>query len=154
MASYLVLERPRQGAAEPDFRLVRDRFAWLAFLFPVLWALAHRLWIETLVLVVLTALVGALGSLPSLAGIMPFVGLALMMLFGMEANAIRAAALRRRGYADWGVVEADSAGDAEIRYLSERYGDAPPPAPRPVLGRANPAQGAPALGLLGYGTGR
>ena len=156
MSSYLVLEKPARGAAEADFVVLRDRFSWLAFLFPLLWALFNRLWIEALGILALTLVLGVLGETTLLASVAPFLALAFMLLFGLEASTIRAMALRRRGYADWGVVEADNSADAEIRYLAERYGDAAEPVRAPAMTMGRPAHGhtAPALGLFGYGSGR
>jgi hypothetical protein len=158
MSGYLVLERKRRGGAA-DFTLLRDRFAWLAFLFPLFWALFHRLWLEALAILAIGAVIGALGSWDMLANFAPGIGLAAMFLFGLEANSVRAAALRRRGFADWGVVEAENAADAELRYIAERHGDEIEAASAPEMPTSRPSGGGTskpgaALGLLGYGQGR
>jgi hypothetical protein len=71
---------------------------------------------------------------------------------GLEASALKLAALRRRGWREWGVVEADNADEAEIRYLAEALtGSDETPAPPPTAGPAAPrSTSQPALGLLAY----
>ena len=61
--------------------------------------------------------------------------------------------LRRRGWRQWGVVEATTRNEAEIRYLAGEAPEQPVretvlPAPQPQLGR--PADSGLALGLFSY----
>ena len=47
MTRFVVMDPPaRLPAADAVF--VRDRFSWLAFLFPFVWLLWNRLWLATL----------------------------------------------------------------------------------------------------------
>src|SRR5690606_24655547 len=116
---------------------VRDGFTVLAFLVPLLWFLWHRMWIEAgLMLAVMLVLAGldTMSSLPFLAG---FASLLVSFALGLEAPALRMAALRRRGWHAWGVVEASNRREAEWRYAAEAEPDAaaragmqsPPPQP-------------------------
>ena len=149
MASYVVMEPP---AREDDAVLVRDGFHLLAFLAPFLWFLFHRLWIEALVVLALALALGVAGSLTGISAA-PALSLLVSVYVGLEGAALRVAALRRRGWREWGVVEADNPADAEVRYLAEEYADAPsePPAPRPLgIPRQQPAGSGPALGLFSY----
>jgi hypothetical protein len=70
---------------------------------------------------------------------------------GLEGQGLRIAALRRRGWHEWGVVEAGWLGDADMRYALEVEGlsDEAAPAPRivPDAALARPAQPGMALGL-------
>ena len=98
----------------------------------------------------------ALSALGEMAGL-GFTGGALSLLVsvyvGLEGPALRIAALTRRGWRQWGVVEASGRDEAEIRYIA---GTAPEQAvretvvqaPQPQLGR--PAASGPALGLFSY----
>ena len=153
MASYVVMEPPAGGRGQQEVVLVRDGFYFLAFLLPVLWLLWHRLWLEAL------AAFAALAALVALAayggfGMTTFV-LALLVRFyvGMEGAALRLARYRRRGWREWGVVEAETIRDAEIRYLTQAPDEADEPAALPTpFQRAAPPRVSvgPALGMLGY----
>lgn len=153
MASYIVMEPP-QPAGAGEARIFRDGFAVLAFLFAPLWLAWHRLWIEALLVFALQLLLGALGERFDILPAASALSLLLSFYVGLEAPALRAAGMRRRGFSDWGVVDADSLRDAELRY-AEAVGASEPvtPSARPsspvVQGQAGPGA-APALGLLGY----
>ena len=153
MASYVVMEPPARGEEERAV-LVRDGFHFLAFLLPAVWLLFHRLWIEAVAAFVVA---GALGGLGAYAGFGPassMLSLLVGIYVGMEGAALKVAALRRRGWREWGVVEADNAGDAEIRYLTQAVSGetdvqaAPLPVEQPAA-RPRVSTG-PALGMLGY----
>lgn len=156
MASFVVMEPP--GSVSPSERavFVRDGFYVLAFLVPVLWFAVHRCWLAALaalaVAVGVPAAAGMLGYPEAAGGIL----LVSSFWFGLEAGNIRVAALRRRGFADAGVVEADRASDAEIRYLAGAIDDMPaatmtqPSQPWGTTGRPVQTAGGPALGLFGY----
>ncbi len=154
MASYIVMEPPSRGAE--DAVLVRDGFHIVALILPVVWLLYHRLWIEALAVLVAGLLLGTLGSWFGLGATASAGSLMLAVFVGLEASAMKIAALRRRGWREWGVVEADNAGDAEIRYLSGqddivRPGNTTAPAPAQTeTARYGRRPEGPALGLLGY----
>ena len=157
MAIYVVMEPPRDRA-DADEVYVRDGFHVLGFLLPLVWLLWNRLWIETLVLLAVMLGLGFLGETSGTAEML--VGgftLLVSIYVGLEGSALRLWALRRRGYAEWGVVEADSRADAETRYLSARP-DLIEAEPRPLppirRGISFPAAAhggnEPELGLFGY----
>jgi hypothetical protein len=157
MASFVVMEPPGR-AAEEKAVIVRDGFHILAFLLPAIWLLVHRLWLETLVVVLAGFVIGLLGAWWG-SGTASLASLMLALFVGLEGSALRLAALRRRGWREWGVVEAGDARDAEIRYLADigpghvvrdTASDAVPPAPVMTAQRATPTRSGPALGMLGY----
>lgn len=115
MASYVVMEPPVRGS--DDAVVVRDGFYFLAFIVPLPWLLAHRLWIEALAVLAVTLSVATAGSYVLAGPAGSIAALALNLFIGLEASSLRLAALRRRGWRDWGVVEAENRDDAEIRYL-------------------------------------
>jgi hypothetical protein len=85
----------------------------------------------------------------------PAVSLLVSLGLGFEAPALHMAALRRRGWRERGVVEADNRDEAAIRYFADEDGEMPVTAPyRPTSPAPNaPARRAgtvPALGLLNY----
>ena len=156
MAIYVAMEPPAADAAAAAERavLVRDGFAFLAFLAPPLWLLWHRLWIEALLAFATSVGLTALGETAGLGLTGAALSLLVSIYVGLEGPALRIAALRRRGWRDRGVVEARNAGEAEIRYLAgeepeETAGARLMPGMRTASSsRLMPA--GPALGLLGY----
>lgn len=159
MASYVVME-PDAGRAANAGRavFVRDGFSLVAFLAPFLWLFWHRLWIEGALALGAIMLLGFLDDVGGMGVVAVGLSLLVSIYVGLEGPALRMAALRRRGWRDRAVVDADSLDDAETRYLSD-HGEQPdetPPAdmaPRTAV-RPRSAAGGPALGLLGYDGGR
>ncbi|MEQ1951564.1 DUF2628 domain-containing protein [Mesorhizobium sp. CN2-181] len=157
MARFVVMEPADAlaGDAAAQARIVRDGFSLFGFIFPPFWLLWHGLLIEAVVtfaamfgIAVATELLG-LGLAGSL------VSLLLSVFVGLEGSALRLAALRRRGWREWGVLEADSLADAEARYAVEVFGDADADDAAPVIAPAARPQAArpskgPALGLFSY----
>jgi hypothetical protein len=156
MAIYVVMEPPAASEAEAVDRaaMVRDGFAFLAFLLPPLWLLWHRLWIEAAFVIAASVALTALGETAGFGFIGAALSLLVSLFVGLEGTALRVNALRRRGWREWGVVEAGNAAEAEIRYLAgdgesgEDEAAAMPPRAPPVSSRL--ASSTPALGLLGY----
>ena len=154
MASYVVMEPPGdRPSADPVF--VRDGFAWLGLILPVVWLLWHRLWIEALLFLAVSLGLGVWAEYGAGAAIVPVLSLLLALFVGLEGAALRLFAWRRRGWNEWGVVEAESREDAETRYVAEAMRDAPSPRPAPAPasmtpGRAPASGDGPALGLFDY----
>ncbi|MCT8989152.1 DUF2628 domain-containing protein [Chelativorans sp. SCAU2101] len=133
MTSYLVMEPPRAGPVKAEEALIiRDGFSLTAFLFPLIWFLWHRMWLEALAFLALVLVIGAVGSFTEGDIFTPIVSVLLAILIGLEAPALRAAALRRRGWTDWGVVEGANHAEAELRYAAEAGEEAPAAQPSAV----------------------
>ncbi len=154
MASYVVMEPPG-GDAGGRAMVLRDGFSLFAFLVPVVWLLVHRLWLEALAAVAATLGLAALGRWGGMGDAAALLSLLVSIYFGLEGTALRLAAWRRRGWRDWGTVEADSHRDAELRYIAEAFGEEPSPDggpwrkdPAPVR-RAGAGDAMP-LGLFSY----
>lgn len=165
MASFIAVEAPESGPGAPDEKMefVRDGFSLWAFLFPFIWLLWHRLWIEAVVVIAAGAVTGLVGSVPGYE----FLGSALAFLIslyvGLEGNNMRIAGLRRRGWIQTSVLEASSSADAALKYFAEAprasspVSAAPGPqdrsaAPARLAGGGRPA--GPALGFLSLPDGR
>lgn len=153
MASFVVLE-PSGDRPAADIAFVRDGFAWLGLLLPFFWLLWHRLWIEALLFLAASIGLALLVEFAGLGAVAPFLSLILALYVGVEGATLRVWAATRRGWREWGVVEADTLEDAEARYFAER-GDAAEP--ERIVQRAEPSRtvrpgvsGEPALGLLDY----
>ena len=132
MASYVVMEPPAATAAEAADRavVIRDGFSFLAFLLPPLWLLWHRLWLEALLAIAASVALTALGDTAGLGSLGGALSLLVSLFVGLEGQAMRIAALRRRGWQDWGVVEASRQDEADLRYAldvsQEAIGATPP----------------------------
>jgi hypothetical protein len=161
MAIYVVMEAAVEPSSEGTRQaiFVRDRFSLLAFLFPVVWLLWHRLWIEALLALALTL---CLASLAGALGLGTGAALALSLLVSLyvalEGSALKIAALGRRGWREWGVVRAGNRGEAEIRYVYEAGAEATPAAVPAAPARAKPwmqpRPSGPVIGLFDYPGGR
>ena len=96
--------------------LVREGFAWGAFLLTLPWLLLHRMWIEAIgylgLVLLLAAFVPEAAALP--------VALALQFLVGAQAQDLRRAALARRGRPAAHVVAAADQDAALARLLDVR----------------------------------
>ncbi|MER8407124.1 DUF2628 domain-containing protein [Mesorhizobium sp. M1307] len=118
MAIYVVMEPPGHSESV-DTTFIRDGFAWLGFLVPPLWLAWHRLWVEAALAFVAMGLLSMLGERLDLETAGSLLSLLVMLFVGLEGQGLRIAALRRRGWHEWGVVEADTLDDADVRYALE-----------------------------------
>jgi hypothetical protein len=152
MASYVVMEQPgRAGIVDVSF--LRDGFSWLAFFVPPLWLLWHRLWFEALSAFLVLALLSVLGDIAGWVLVASLLTLAVSLYVGLEGQNLRVAALGRRGWREWGAVEAKNLADAETRYAVEAAEPVVVETPRIVPGPAPVRPAQPGL-VLGLGSGR
>ncbi|WP_439580379.1 DUF2628 domain-containing protein [Elioraea sp.] len=108
----------RQGH---DTILVREGFAVLAFLFPMLWFLVNRMWLVLLLYVALGAMLGAATqALPE--AVIAAGALTVQLLVGFHARDLRRWTLQRRGWRLLGVVAAKGGEDEALARL---YGGRP-----------------------------
>ncbi|MGN6538078.1 MAG: DUF2628 domain-containing protein [Mesorhizobium sp.] len=148
MASYVVMEPPGR-AGSGDAVLVRDGFSWLAFFFSPLWLLWHWLWVEALLTFIMLGLLSAASEMAGFGLAGSLLTLLVSLFIGLEGQGLRLAALRRRGWRDIGVVEAQGLADGEIRYTATLEAEPEPQAPvlMPDAARARPIHIGMALGL-------
>jgi len=152
MASYVVLERSPGREEAADLAFVRDGFSWLAFLVPPLWLLCHRMWGAALAAFLVLGLLSTVGELSGFPGTASLLTLLVAFYFGLEGANLRIAALRRRGWREWGVVEAARLADAESRFAAEAVVDEPAAdAGRRIVPDPAAARAAEAGLLLGLG---
>jgi hypothetical protein len=142
MAIYVAMEPPEGEGAQERAILVRDGFSGFAFVLPVVWLLGQRLWIEALGAFALTV---ASAALVAQSGGQPGLGFTLSVLtglyFGLEGSVLRIGALRRRGFREWGSVEAKNMREAELRYAVQAADEQAPantnsPLCRPACNRS------------------
>jgi hypothetical protein len=150
MATFMAMEKREAG--EYDAEVVRDGFSLLAFLFPLIWLLWFRLWIEAVAYVVLALALVGLGWLLGLGDMAGLLALPLNILAGLEASTLRQRGLRRRGWEEWGPVEAGDSREALTRYLAEAGHLDAETAAEPALPMryTHAPAGGPALGLFVY----
>jgi hypothetical protein len=98
---------------------VKEGFSWLAFFIPLLWLLYHRMWIEFVVLLLIYVGVQfAVGADNQAQALSAWIGLAISVLFAFEANDLREASLRRRGYRFAGTASGRDRTDAERSFFN------------------------------------
>jgi hypothetical protein len=145
MAVYTVLEPPPSGDDLRDAErvaFVRDGFSWLAFLFPLLWLLWHRMWLVLVLWIAVVVLVEWGASF--LGGPAPLVAaLAIAVVVGFEANNLRRWTLERRGWQFAGVVAGTDRSDCERRFFAGRAGGLAPA--RPAAAPPRPASAVPTV---------
>lgn len=118
---YTVHQRTWSNAPDRDAVFVREGFSWGAFFFSVAWALRHRMWFVALALLALMLGTAAIGEVLNLdAGLVEALAFAVSLWIGFEGNDWRRAALRRKGYAEAGIVAAPALELAEHQFFDRR----------------------------------
>ena len=122
---YTVHLRTWSAAPDRDAVLVREGFCWAAFFFSVPWALWHRMWFAAAGLLALALGLAVLDDLLAPGGFASeAIGLAVSAIVGFEANDWRRDALRRRGFAEAGIVAAADREMAEHVFFARRLASA------------------------------
>jgi hypothetical protein len=156
MAIHVVMEPPASAGkyASEGAVFVRDGFYFFGFIAPLLWMLWHRLWVLAALTFAVTLALGAVGEWTELIAAVPLLSLLISLYVGLEGGALRVAALRRAGWHQWGVIEADTIEDAEMRYLyaADDVAEETQLAPVTIAATAvpRPQPSGAALGLLHY----
>jgi Protein of unknown function (DUF2628) len=110
-------EAPDLMQRADQLAFVKEGFSWPALLFPPLWLLYHRMWIELVLFILAFAGLGWVLSLGKLGeALLGWVSFALVLLFAIEANDLRRAALERRGYRLSGMAAGRDREAAELTF--------------------------------------
>ena len=118
MRLYTIHLRRHGLDPQGDLDVVKEGFCWPAFLFSVLWALWHRLWLIAIVLAAAEVLVaGALAGLGADAATQAVVSLGLALIVGFVANDARCWTLNRRDFVETTVVTGHDGDAALARFL-------------------------------------
>ncbi len=153
MTAYVVLIPPRARADDEDVVLVRDGWAWLAFIAPVLWFAFHRMWLWAAGFLALGLVLSVAADRFGWQLAAAAVGVLANLWAGLEAGALRIDHLRRAGWTEGDVVVAPGRQSAEDIHFANvaLAGTAPAPAAmmpaRPVPSRGGEG---PALGLFDH----
>lgn len=110
--------------AEPSARivLVREGFAFWAFVFHLLWLLVHRCWRMAALYAVLLVAIAKLGQIAELSSLsVMLLQFGLQFWLGGVANDCRRASLQRSGFKEVAVVCAESELLAERRYFDRLH---------------------------------
>ncbi|MFQ5972119.1 MAG: DUF2628 domain-containing protein [Alphaproteobacteria bacterium] len=121
MRVYTAHIQPISAAEDGEAILVKEGFSWPAFLFTVLWAVWHLMWVPAaLILAVALAIGGVVAVLGLDVASQSALQLGYQVLIGFLANDWRRHQLRRRGYVEVGVVAARDRASAERRFFAAR----------------------------------
>jgi hypothetical protein len=161
MAFYTVMIPPPGSGGSRDeieqARLLPETFGWAAFFLGGLWLLGKRLWLATLVYVLLWgALLYAGSQLGLTSGAMLIAHWTIALFLGLEGQNLVARKLARQGWRLADVVEARDLPEAERRYFERALvvPAVPPRLPSPATVRPQPAGPVPVIGLFPEARGR
>ncbi|MEO0909045.1 MAG: DUF2628 domain-containing protein [Pseudomonadota bacterium] len=120
MTTYSVYLPPIEDVepAAERFKLVPDKKAVWAIIAPPIWLALHRLWLPLLAYVVFMLALALLGAWQPHVAVLYLSGLPGLYLL-LEGFELVRDKLERHGWRYVGVVEAENAEDAEIKYLME-----------------------------------
>ncbi len=100
---------------------IKDGFSWPAFLIPLPWLLYHRLWLGTLIYVLIAVAAGLAGTFLPLTENAGFALALLANLYaGFEGSDLRRRKIEARGFVQTGSVLAKKGEEAELVYFAER----------------------------------
>ena len=124
MITYTVHERDSDltdiSKRAESILFVKEGFAWMAFLFPLLWLIYHRMWIVLAGFVAILALleVGVV-SLELAEEIAVVTTFAMSGLFALQANDLRRWSLARRSYQFVELVSGRDRGECEQKFFTQ-----------------------------------
>jgi len=122
MSIFQILLKPQAevfNLSDDDSAIIAEKFSLAAFLLPPIWAITHKLWLETaLIIAVLIAITVASTFIGEDAAFWLYLIFATWLAF--EAPAIKAAAFKRKGYIRQGDLIASDAEQAQISWVKHR----------------------------------
>ncbi|AVA19740.1 DUF2628 domain-containing protein [Rhizobium sp. LEGMi198b] len=160
MASYLILTPPGgPDKNQVSTRFIRDGFSWTAFLFPTLWMLFHRLWLQAIAAFLLQGIALELIRRPEFfaAGIAILLGV--HVLAALEGNHAAYRSLVAGGWKTEDLVSAPNLATAEEIHFTTTEPKAEENIRSndwdiPTSPNNSPSRGGPSFGLPGYDGGR
>ena len=150
MKTFLVMIPPGGDPQGERTLFLRDGFAFLALVLPVVWLLFHRLWLWALAFLAIAIAENWLMASDGwfLTG---FALSAASALFaGLEGNRLRMERLERQGWTVAAVIDAETLDDAEAFYFADRQASPeviPQEVPQPTPPSA-PLRPAESFGLF------
>jgi hypothetical protein len=119
MALYSVHLQDNALNSIAEAAFVRQAFSWKAFLFGPLWLICHRLWVPLAAWTGAYLLLIAASSQILSSSAVFFIGLALQILLGLEANRLREEKLAGQGYHIVEIIAAPARDEAEIAFYRQ-----------------------------------
>ena len=116
MTLFAIFQHQTELDAMP--RVVAEKFSWLAFLLPPVFALVHGLWLELLAFVLAVVALGV--AAPFVGGAIVWVYLLFALWLGLEAPTLLRANLSRRHFRHRALRVAPSADLALLGMLERR----------------------------------
>jgi hypothetical protein len=160
MAFYTVMTPPPDAGGRREeieqARLIPESFSWGAFLLTGLWLLGKRLWLATLLFVLIWVGLIYLRSRFGLhSSALSLIYWSIALFLGVEGNNLVVRKLTRKGWRPTDVVEARTLPEAERRYFERALaGEAAPlPAAAPTTA-PRPSGPLPIIGLFPEARGR
>ena len=122
MKVYTVHTRDAAAVTAENTELVPESFSWISIIYPfnLVWAIAHRMWLFLVVL-----LVFFIGSIAldlhnhELSNKLFLVKVAIMVFIGIWANDFRRMSLRNRGFKLNSIVTGKNESEAQLRYFED-----------------------------------
>ncbi len=128
---------------------VKDGFSWPAFIVPLPWLLVKRLWLGTLIYVLIAVAAGLAGSfLPLTGDAGTLLALLANLYAGLEGNDLVRRKLARRGVVQAGSVLARTRDEAEVLFFAGREDAGEMSVPERPHSRAAARAGGDVLGLF------
>lgn len=118
MASYVVMIPPGGDPQGERTRFIRDGFAFIAFVLPVVWFLWHRLWLWAALYALLFIATGYASELAGPGWPVMVVSLCTSIFAALEGPALRVAKLRRLGWTEAAAFDAPDRATAEEMYFA------------------------------------
>lgn len=116
MKLYNALIKRDQNKKISDLVLIEDGFSWGAFFFSVPWFLFHKMWRNSLVLILINILFFRLGDLEFFSKTdLFFIEAAFLILIAINANYWYDQHLRRQGYEEIDYVLAGNRSEARLK---------------------------------------
>jgi hypothetical protein len=118
MASYVVMIPPGGDPQGERTRFIRDGFAFIAFVLPVVWFLWHRLWLWAVLFGLLFVATGYASEELGFGWLVPLASLCASIFAAIEGPALRVSKLRRLGWTDVAAFDAPDHRTAEEMYFA------------------------------------
>lgn len=119
MKIYTVYLNPRKPAPYENAVFVEERFSWLGFFVPLIWAIYNRVWSVVAFMAVFMCLAGAMIHYDeSTAGPMKVIALIINLYVGLNGNDMIRKRLSRQGYILANIISGDKLINAQQRFFS------------------------------------